>query len=347
MPVGSLSLSNSSSVRISLFAAFSSKPSYEDELTFTFEKVYYAGIKDSARVWLTPASPAKKGISIRIVDSTTDGGSIGISRGTALQVGTPRFVSSGYAPLNLGYFLTGPVECIRIDKLQYTWMGDISLTGDSVNYVRLSVDDGDGRYDSGTDYLLSGRLEFNEELHTISFYPDSLLLYPATDSYILLEVHFADNIPKGSSIRVDLDSSGCKAAGVFFNSSGGVVERTQGTPPKLYGSKVQGATLFFGTPDSGGGGDSGGDSGDPYANQGSGGGGGGCFIATACFGSLSNSYVRSLCEMRDKSVLRSETGSSVVCLYYSVSPYVATRFEKQAGMFLRMFFKRVSFAYGK
>ncbi len=51
-----------------------------------------------------------------------------------------------------------------------------------------------------------------------------------------------------------------------------------------------------------------------------GGGGGGCFIATAAFGSLSASEVKTLTALRDASGLASRTGAGLVSLYYSVSP---------------------------
>jgi len=54
-----------------------------------------------------------------------------------------------------------------------------------------------------------------------------------------------------------------------------------------------------------------------------GGGGGGCFIATCAFGAMSADVVSGLCSVRDGSIAASGEGSSLVALYYSVSPKVA------------------------
>ncbi len=55
----------------------------------------------------------------------------------------------------------------------------------------------------------------------------------------------------------------------------------------------------------------------------SGGGGGGCFVATAAFGSLASESVSALTSVRDSVVKSSECGSSLVSLYYAVSPTAA------------------------
>ncbi len=54
-----------------------------------------------------------------------------------------------------------------------------------------------------------------------------------------------------------------------------------------------------------------------------GGGGGGCFIATAAFGTISANAVSSLTHVRDNTVLASASGSSLVALYYAISPSAA------------------------
>jgi hypothetical protein len=63
--------------------------------------------------------------------------------------------------------------------------------------------------------------------------------------------------------------------------------------------------------------DDGGDSGS------SGGGGGGCFIATAAYGSYSESHVMALREFRDDVLLKSKAGAVLVEMYYIYSPSVA------------------------
>jgi hypothetical protein len=55
----------------------------------------------------------------------------------------------------------------------------------------------------------------------------------------------------------------------------------------------------------------------------SGGGGGGCFIATAAYGSYSDSHVMALREFRDDVLFKSEFGTALVDMYYAYSPPVA------------------------
>ncbi|MDZ7815337.1 MAG: CFI-box-CTERM domain-containing protein [Planctomycetota bacterium] len=51
-----------------------------------------------------------------------------------------------------------------------------------------------------------------------------------------------------------------------------------------------------------------------------GGGGGGCFVATAAFGSYASDSVTALTGVRDSGIRASNSGSSLVALYYAVSP---------------------------
>ncbi|MCO4783433.1 MAG: hypothetical protein KC646_13995 [Candidatus Cloacimonetes bacterium] len=54
-----------------------------------------------------------------------------------------------------------------------------------------------------------------------------------------------------------------------------------------------------------------------------GGGGGGCFIATAAYGSLYHPIVKDLVKFRDQILLKSNTGTQFVNLYYTYSPKIA------------------------
>jgi len=64
-------------------------------------------------------------------------------------------------------------------------------------------------------------------------------------------------------------------------------------------------------------------------------GGGGCFVATAAFGAMGADSVLALTAFRDRSLCASLEGSSLVGLYYALSPSVAARTSPHLRAFLR------------
>ncbi|MDZ7814645.1 MAG: CFI-box-CTERM domain-containing protein [Planctomycetota bacterium] len=76
---------------------------------------------------------------------------------------------------------------------------------------------------------------------------------------------------------------------------------------------------------------------DPAVGDGSGdgGGGGGCFIATSAFGSMAANAVTALCGVRDSALANSEQGTSLVAMYYELSPAMAESFTEPVRAFVR------------
>jgi hypothetical protein len=68
--------------------------------------------------------------------------------------------------------------------------------------------------------------------------------------------------------------------------------------------------------------------GDALGGGGDGGGGGGCFIATAAYGSYLHPHVQSLRGFRDRVLMASSVGRSIVAVYYEYSPALAQRIER-------------------
>jgi hypothetical protein len=61
-------------------------------------------------------------------------------------------------------------------------------------------------------------------------------------------------------------------------------------------------------------------------------GGGGCFIATAAYGSYSDSHVMALRQFRDEVLFKSEFGTALVDMYYAYSPPVADFIAKHPAL---------------
>ncbi|MDZ7814903.1 MAG: CFI-box-CTERM domain-containing protein [Planctomycetota bacterium] len=71
------------------------------------------------------------------------------------------------------------------------------------------------------------------------------------------------------------------------------------------------------------------------SDGGGGGGGGGCFVATAAFGSYASGTVTVLTGVRHSALASAGTGSSLVSLYYIVSPSVANEFATAGNTLVR------------
>jgi hypothetical protein len=93
--------------------------------------------------------------------------------------------------------------------------------------------------------------------------------------------------------------------------------------PMLADSKA-----FAPTDNGTGGNDGGGDDVDDVAPLGS----SGCFVATAAFGSLAAQSVQALTSARDTAVATSSVGSSLVSLYYELSPMPARKLRNSEAL---------------
>ncbi len=333
VPTGAVSIKSGATTDIAVYAAFSGKPQDSDTIAFELTKIYFSSAQSYGQVHLSPFNASTTGAVIKIVDSAADGGSLGVSRNSAISVGTPTFVSSGEISLNFSNVLCSPVETIRIDRLEYSYSGDIVPNGQYVEAVRMVLDDGDGRYAPGTDRLIDGTFSFDIVNKRIRFTPTELYTYPSNTIRLLLTAYFKTGIPKGSFLRVDLEPSSIITKGIVYDQLGIPSLRIAGASPAVYGSKVQGATLYFGVPTIG---DDDDDDDDPPPAAGGGGGGGGCFIASAAFGSVCCNLVLDLCYMRDEYLCSTSCGSSISNLYFATSPAIANRISEPYDYALRL-----------
>jgi hypothetical protein len=253
----------------------------------------------------------------------------------AVTVGSPQFFRGGRMALNLAAFYAGTVETIRLDEIAYATTGDLSLALPHATALRLVLDNGDGVF-SSADTVIDAQVSFGSG-GSLKFTLDDFFLFPGSVNYFLLEAEFANSLADGLYCRTDLVVTSCKAVGIEYSPSGFPEPREGGFPPALYGTRVQGATLYYGTPTSGGG-DGGGDGGTPTPS--SGGGGGGCFVATAAFGGASTEAVSDLCALRDEWSSAS-TVFGLRDLYYSVSPALAGNMRAAVRCVLRGLIKAV------
>jgi len=80
--------------------------------------------------------------------------------------------------------------------------------------------------------------------------------------------------------------------------------------------------------------------------SGGGGGGGGCFVATAAYGSLFAPEVQVLREFRDKHLLTNEIGKTLMKVYWTLSPDIASFIRKHAAARIASRLTLVPVVYG-
>ncbi|MFA4985994.1 MAG: CFI-box-CTERM domain-containing protein [Candidatus Brocadiia bacterium] len=320
VPIGSVEVQAGATLEILLNATFASVPTGGAEFAVTLEKVYFCAVGASGEVALSPYSTSHPGLGVTIISSVSGGGSASYGKADALSIGAPRFVTGGRSAMVLSACLVGPVETVKVERLAYSYDGGVGVRGPEVTLLRVVSDNGDGIYDSGSDAVLGGRFEYDEPFHKFYFYPDEFYLFPGSYSYFMLDAFFASDITQGAYLRIDMDPAACTVSGITYDNYGNPVKRTGGTAAVVYGKKIQGATVYFGTPT--GGGQDGGDEGG-VPTTGGGGGGGGCFIASSAFGSMAAVAVADLCATRDLLLSASSSGAAAVSLYYSISPAIA------------------------
>jgi hypothetical protein len=318
-PLGSVDIASGGTVELSVMLRLTGPPG-DGDFQVSLSELQYAAIRDEGVVWYTPVMPTARGYTVRIVTAVAEGGSLGFARGEGLTVGSPSFFTGGTVPVNLSVAICGGVETVRVTELVYSHTGTLKPQQPHASSLRLLQDDGDGVNTPGKDIVLAGSFAFGSD-GSITFRPETLYLFPGSRSWFLLEGVYPAGLTNGLFSRIDLDPSRCRIQGIEYTSTGLPRERTTGTPPAVYGAKVQGPTMYFGTPTAGGGGTGGDDTGTPDGTGG--GGGGGCFVSTAAFGDMGHAAVLALTAWRDGVVYTSRIGMALVGMYYAWSPTVA------------------------
>ncbi|MDZ7815944.1 MAG: hypothetical protein U5N86_08065 [Planctomycetota bacterium] len=210
-PLGKLSVVGGGNVELSVQITFDSMSL--DSAQLTLEEVFYSVQEDIGTVWHTPLAPRTVGYGLKVVNSADEGGSLALTRGVSLTVGTPKFISGGDVSLNLACLVSGQVESLRVERLQFDNISSFDMQSSLVNSLRVVADDGDSVYEPGSDIGISGRFEF-DGLSRFYFYPDDFYLFPSQVRYILLVANFSPDVPDDTTLRIDLQPSGCEVSGI-------------------------------------------------------------------------------------------------------------------------------------